>query len=250
MSINAILWRSPNMQVAVLLAGSFIAALISGSAGFGGSLLLLPVVTVCIGAENAVPVLTISQLIGNMARMTSGWKQIDWKSVGLFSLTSLPLAALGALGFSVLPKDVVTRIVGLALIILVVIKLVSKKDLPKGNSTLLVGGAVTGGLSGLCGSGGPIGAAVFLSLDLAPVAYIASEAATATAMHLLKTAIYSKLTSLSLHALVLGFGMGVCMIAGTYCAKHFIKNMEKGKFQKYVAVLLCIVGAYMAVFGD
>ena len=190
MSINAILWRSPNMQVAVLLAGSFIAALISGSAGFG------------------------------------------------------------AFGFSALPKDVVTRIVGLALIILVVIKLVSKKDLPKGNSTLLVGGAVTGGLSGLCGSGGPIGAAVFLSLDLAPVAYIASEAATATAMHLLKTVIYSKLTSLSLHALVLGFGMGVCMIAGTYCAKHFIKNMEKGKFQKYVAVLLCIVGAYMAVFGD
>ena len=250
MSVNATLWRCPKMQVVILLIGSFVAALISGSAGFGGSLLLLPVVTVCIGAENAVPVLTISQLIGNMARMTSGWKQIDWKSVGLFSLTSLPLAALGACGFSALPKDVVTRIVGLALIILVVIKLVSKKDLPKGNSTLLVGGAVTGGLSGLCGSGGPIGAAVFLSLDLAPVAYIASEAATATAMHLLKTVIYSKLTSLSLHALVLGFGMGVCMIAGTYCAKHFIKNMEKGKFQKYVAVLLCIVGAYMAVFGD
>ena len=238
------------MQVAVLLIGSFVAALISGAAGFGGSLLLLPVVTVCIGVETAVPVLTISQLIGNMARMTSGWKQIDWKSVGLFSLTSLPLAALGAFGFSVLPKDAVTRIVGFMLIILVVIKLVSKKDLPKGNSTLLVGGAVTGGLSGLCGSGGPIGAAVFLSLDLAPVAYIASEAATATAMHLLKTVIYSKLTSLSLHALVLGFGMGVCMIAGTYCAKHFIKNMEKGKFQKYVAVLLCIVGAYMAVFGE
>ena len=238
------------MQAAILLTGSFIAALISGAAGFGGSLLLLPVVTVCIGAETAVPVLTISQLIGNMARMTSGWKQIDWKSVGLFSVTSLPLAALGAFGFSVLPKDVVTRIVGLALIILVVLKLVSKKDLPKGNSTLLVGGAVTGGLSGLCGSGGPIGAAVFLSLNLAPVAYIASEAATATAMHLLKTVIYSKLTDLSPRALAIGFGMGVCMIAGTYCAKHFIKNMEKGKFQKYVAVLLCIVGAYMAVFGD
>ena len=211
------------MQVAVLLIGSFVAALISGFAGFGGSLLLLPVVTVCIGAETAIPVLTISQLIGNIARMTSGWKQIDWKSVGLFSLTSLPLAALGAFGFSVLPKS---------------------------NSTLLVGGAVTGGLSGLCGSGGPIGAAVFLSLDLAPVAYIASEAATATAMHLLKTVIYSKLTRLSLHALALGFGMGVCMIVGTYCAKHFIKNMEKGKFQIYVAVLLCVVGAYMVVSGN
>lgn len=238
------------MQVTVLLIASFAAALISGAAGFGGSLLLLPVVTACIGAETAVPVLTISQLIGNIARMASGWKQIDWKSVGLFSLTSLPLAAFGAFGFSVLPKDIVTRIVGFALIILVVAKLIGKKDLPKGNSTLLVGGAVTGGLSGLCGSGGPIGAAVFLSLDLAPVAYIASEAATATAMHLLKTVVYSKLTSLSSHAVLLGFGMGLCMIAGTYCAKHFIKNMERGKFQRYVAILLCAVGVYMVIFGD
>ena len=36
------------MQVAVLLTGSFVAALISGSAGFSGLLLILPVVTVCI----------------------------------------------------------------------------------------------------------------------------------------------------------------------------------------------------------
>lgn len=238
------------MKMIILFAGSFIAALISGAAGFGGSLLLLPVVTACIGAEAAVPVLTISQVIGNIARMTSGWKQIDWKSVGLFSLTSLPLAALGAFGFSVLPKDVVTRFIGFALILLVMIKLVSKKELPKGKPTLLVGGAVTGGLSGLCGSGGPIGAAVFLSLGLEPVAYIASEAATATAMHVLKIVVYSKLTNLSAYSLLIGLGMGICMIAGTYSAKHFIQSMEKGKFQTYAAVLLCIVGIYMVLSGE
>lgn len=238
------------MEIIILFAGSFFAGLLSGAAGFGGSLLLLPIATACIGAETAVPVLTISQAMGNTARMTLGWKQIDWRSVRLFSLTSLPLAALGAFGFSVLPKAVVTRCIGLALIFLVLMKLVSKKDLPKGKSTLLVGGAVTGGLSGLCGSGGPIGAAVFLSLGLAPVAYIASEAATAMAMHLLKIVIYSKLTDLSAYDYLIGFGMGVCMIAGTYSARHFIKDMEKGKFQKYVAGLLCIVGIYMALFGS
>lgn len=238
------------MEIIILFAGSFLAALISGAAGFGGSLLLLPAATACIGAQAAVPVLTIAQVMGNIARMTSGWKQIDWKSVGLFSLTSLPLAALGAFGFSVLPKDIVTRLVGLALVLLVIVKLVSKRELPKGKPTLLIGGAVTGGLSGLCGSGGPIGAAVFLSLELAPVAYIASEAATAAAMHILKTVIYHKLADLSMDALLLGLGMGVCMVAGTCCAKQLIKNMEKGRFQSCVAVLLCVAGVYMAVFGD
>jgi uncharacterized membrane protein YfcA len=39
----------------ILILCSFVAALISGAAEFGGSLLLLPVVTAYVGAEIAVP---------------------------------------------------------------------------------------------------------------------------------------------------------------------------------------------------
>ena len=118
---------------------------------------------------------------------------------------------------------------------------------------LLVGSFLAALISGVAGFGGsmlllPV-AAVFLSLDLAPGAYIASEAATATAMHILKTIIYSKLTNMNYRALLIGLVMGLCMVIGTYVAKHFIKKMEKEKFQKYVAVLLCIVGIYMVVCG-
>lgn len=235
--------------MAVLLVGSFVTAMLSGAAGFGGSLILLPIATACVGSEYSVPILTIAQLMGNIARMTTGWRQIDWKSVCLFSFTSIPLAALGAFGFALLPKDTVTRSIGLVLIVLVAVKLLGKRELPKSNMTLLVGGGITGGLSGLCGSGGPIGAAVFLSLDLSPVAYIASEAATATAMHMVKTIVYSKLTGMDTAAFVTGLAMGGCMFAGTYAAKHLIKNMQKARFQKNVAVLLLLVGVYMAVCG-
>lgn len=237
------------MKILILILGAFAAAVLSGAAGFGGSLLLLPVATACVGPQMSVPLLTIAQLLGNLSRMGTGWKQIEWKSVLLFSITSLPLAALGAFGFSVLPKDLVTRCIGLGLIILVIIKLAVKKDLPRGNATLLLGGALTGGLSGLCGSGGPVGAAVFLSLDLAPVVYIASEAATATAMHILKTIIYSKLAGLTSSIIGLGLLMGAAMAVGTFCAKHLIRNMEKSRFHTFTAILLCIVGAYMAVAG-
>lgn len=233
----------------ILILSSFVAALISGAAGFGGALLLLPVATACVGAEIAVPVLTLAQLIGNISRMGTGLKQIKWDSVGWFCLTALPLSALGAFGFSVLPKDIVTRCIGAALILLVIFKVKKIFELKGNKRTLLIGGAITGGLSGLAGSGGPIGAAVFLSLGLPPVAYIASEATTATAMHILKTIVYSKLASMNLQALLIGLIMGAAMIAGTLVANKFIKNMEKDKFQKYVAILLCIVGAYMLIFG-
>lgn len=237
------------MYLFVLFAGSFFAALLSGAAGFGGSLLLLPAAAACLGAEASVPILTVAQLMGNAARMASGWREIDWGSVALFSAAALPLAALGAFGFALLPKGLVTRGIGAALVLLVLAKLAARRELPKGRATLLLGGAATGGLSGLCGSGGPIGAAVFLSLDLSPVAYIASEAAAATAMHVLKIFVYGKLVRVGASALLTGLGMGVCMAAGTYAAKRFIQKLEKGKFQKFAAVLLCAVGAYMAVFG-
>lgn len=234
---------------AILIVCSFVAALISGAAGFGGSLLLLPVVTACVGPSVAVPVLTIAQLIGNLSRMALGFRQIDWKAAGWFCLTALPLAALGAFGFALLPQGLVSRFIGATLVVLVLVKLLLKKELPKGKGTLLIGGAVTGGLSGLCGSGGPIGAAVFLSLGLPPVAYIATEAATATAMHVLKTVIYSKLTNMSTATLLTGIAMGTAMLGGTFFANRLIKKLDRNKFQTYVAVLLCIVGISMVIMG-
>lgn len=93
------------LQYLLLAAGSFLAAFISGAAGFGGSLLLLPLVTACVGPALGVPVLTVAQLMGNIARMAGGWREIDWKSVGLFSITSLPLgSALGLSDFPCCPK--------------------------------------------------------------------------------------------------------------------------------------------------
>ena len=181
--------------------------------------------------------------------MGFGYKQIQWKSVALFCATALPLTALGAFGFSVLPKDVVTRCIGGALILLVLLKQTLKLEFLSGKQAMLIGGAATGLLSGLAGSGGPIGAATFLTLGLPPVAYIASEAATATAMHILKTVIYSKFVGMDTAALVTGLMMGLSMVAGTFTANRFIRHLQKGPFQVYVAVLLCVVGLYMLVFG-
>ncbi|MDD4305217.1 MAG: sulfite exporter TauE/SafE family protein [Methanosarcina sp.] len=233
---------------AVLMLSSFIAALISGAAGFGGALLLLPVLTLYAGAEFTVPVLTIAQLIGNLSRMTFGLNQIEWKKVFLFSITAVPLSALGAFGFSVLSKNMVTKGIGAVLILLVVLKYFGILKFKPNDKTLVFGGAITGLLSGLIGSAGPIGAAVFLSFGLPPVAYIASEAATATAMHIVKILIYGKLVNLPPNTINLGLLMGLAMIFGTYAANRFIRNMKKEVFQKYVAFLLCVVGVYMLIY--
>lgn len=237
------------MQLVLLMLGSYLAALISGAAGFGGALLLLPVLSWAIGPTAAVPILTMAQLIGNLSRVAAGFRQINWKPVLLFIATAIPFSVLGAFSFVTLPKVLIMRIIGLCLVIFAALKFYRLINFKPGRATLLTGGGVTGLLSGLVGSAGPLGAAVFLSLNLSPVGYIDSEAVTATVMHLVKTVVYQRYLNISLSDVVIAAVMGIFMILGTLTGKKIIENMEREKFTAYVTILLGLLGITMIVTG-
>ena len=82
-----------------LLALSLLASVIAAVAGFGGSVILLPLVVHLFGIKAAVPILTVAQLLGNASRAWFGRKDIDWKVVGYFSLGCIPSAIIGAVMF-------------------------------------------------------------------------------------------------------------------------------------------------------
>ncbi len=237
------------LQYAWLFIGAYLAAAISGAAGFGGALLLLPLLTRTVGPELAVPLLTFAQLIGNLSRVALGFRQIRWRPVALFLGTALPAAALGALSFVSIPKTMAVRIIGIAILGFVILKVSGKLRFVPGNRTLLLGGFATGFVSGLVGSAGPIGAAVFLSLGLPPVAYIASEATTALTMHAAKLAIYQRLLDLPAQSWELAALLGAAMILGTWTSKRIIERLTVERFQQFVTILLGIIAIQMVACG-
>ena len=87
----------------LLLFGGWLAATVSGAAGFGRALLLLPLLSHVLGAKAAVPVLTITQLLGNLSRVYLGRKEVRWKPALLFCVGAVPLSILGALLFASTP---------------------------------------------------------------------------------------------------------------------------------------------------
>jgi uncharacterized protein len=237
------------VQIIVLFFSSFAAAAISGAAGFGGALLLLPLLVAFVGVEHAVPLLTVAQLIGNFSRAGFGFSKIQWKPVAIFLAGAIPLTILGALFFTQLPKTIVNRFIGLAIIVFVVLKLTGILKLKPGNLLLVVGGGIVGFLSGLVGSAGPIGAVVFLTLGLPPVAYVASEATTALAMHAVKLIIYQNFITLDKQFWLLAGLLGIAMILGTWTAKRFIEKISPINFQKYISILLIALSLYMLIHG-
>lgn len=88
--------------VFLLLCG-WIAGTVSGAVGFGGALLLLPVLTLTSGARAAVPILTVAQLLGNLSRAGFGWREIRWRPALAFSAGAVPAGVIGSRLFVDLP---------------------------------------------------------------------------------------------------------------------------------------------------
>jgi len=114
---------------------------------------------------------------------------------------------------------------------------------------LVIGGAVTGLLSGLVGRTGSLGAAVFLALGLPPVACVARDATTAVAMHTVKAGVYGGMMTFAHTFWALGIALRTVMVLGTWVAKRVIQRVPRQAFERYVAALLIIIAVYMIVRG-
>jgi uncharacterized protein len=228
---------------------SWFAATVSGSAGFGGALLLLPVLSTILGVKTAVPVLTIMQLLGNLSRVWFGRTQICWKPVGYFLLGALPLAVAGSVLFTGLPADVITKGVGILLLVIVALRRFGLTRFITNDVGFLSGGAATGFLSGVAGSAGPVGAAFFLGLDLPAVAYVASEAVTASAMHITKIGVYQRYALIGVRELQYGVFLGCAMILGSWTGKRIIERLPKTAFRRSVEILLVLSALQLLFFS-
>ena len=226
------------LQEIILIAAGLVAGLISGTVGFGGSLILLPTVTSFYGIEVAVPMATVAQLLSNIFRMGAGFKAIRWRQVVRFLIPALPLTVLGAYGFVVVPKELMTKILSVMLIIFALLELYDKIRLPRSRWTMLAGGGISGVINGLLCLSGPVSSAVFLTLGLSPVAYIATEAASATVMHVVQMVMYGQFDLLNIHVLRDGIYIGVAMAAGNFIAMKNIRNIKRRNFRKIVAAVM------------
>jgi len=226
---------------------AFLAATISGAAGFGGALLLLPILTGVVGIKAAVPILTIGQIFGNASRVWFGRNELQWKPIIFFLLTAIPLTIIGSYLFTDIDSEKIKIAIGGFLLVLVIYRRIREKKVGLREKGMLIGGGLTGFLSGLAGSAGPLGAAFFLGLNLRATAYVASEAFTALTMHLTKTIVYNKYSLIGLTELYYGLFIGIAMILGSWTGKKIIEKLSREKFILLAEILLVISGLQMVV---
>lgn len=73
----------------VLVLTALVASIVAAIAGFGGAVVLLPVLVWVFGVRDAVPILTVAQLVGNRSRVYFNRREVVLLIAGWFAAGSL-----------------------------------------------------------------------------------------------------------------------------------------------------------------
>src|SRR5271167_4899384 len=108
------------LQWVVLALVALLASTLAAVTGFGGAAVLLPVLVAAFGVREAVPILTVAQLIGNGSRVWFNRHELDWGVIKWFALGGVPTAFIGGMLFASAPLSALTRLIGVFLLLMVV----------------------------------------------------------------------------------------------------------------------------------
>lgn len=237
-------------EIVLVALAAFLAATIAGVSGFGGAVVLLPVLVAVFGARDAIVVLTVAQLVGNGSRVYFNRDEVDGLVVRPFALGAVPLALAGGAVFAVLPAGALTRALGVFMLTAVAWRHVRRRPasgFPPQRFIAL--GAAFGFLSAIVGSVGPVMAPFFLAYGLVKGAYIGTEAACTVVMHATKLVAYGGGGVLQRSAVLAGLALAPVMVAGSWVGKRILDRLPERAFTLIIEAVLIISGTILLTQG-
>ena len=230
----------------LILAVGLIAGTISGIVGFGSSIMLMPVLVLAFGPREAVPIMAIAAILANVSRVAVWWRDVDWRIVGIYALTGIPAAALGAHSLLVLPPHLVEVV--LSVFFLAMIpgrRWLAARSLRLERWHFAAVGAVIGFLTGIVVSTGPINAPFFLAYGLVKGSFLGTEAMSSLAVYATKSLVFRSYGALPATAIVQGLIIGVALTVGSVIAKRLVRKLDAERFRLVMDALLLASGLTM-----
>ena len=234
------------MTYLLVLTVGLIAGTLSGIVGFGSSLMLMPVLVIAFRPRDAVPIMAVAAIMANLSRVAVWWRDVDWRAVGVYALTGIPAAALGARMLLVLPQNVVEVVLAVFFIAMIPMRRwLAAHDVRLKLWHLAVVGLVIGYLTGIVASTGPVNAPLFLAYGLVKGAFLGTEAMASLAVYGSKSLVFRSYGALPLEAITRGLIIGGSITVGSFIAKRFVIALEPEKFRLLMDALLLASGLAM-----
>ena len=226
----------------VLVAGLF-AGTLGGIVGTGSSLVMMPVLVVIFGPRQAVPIMAVAAIMGNMGRVLAWRREIDWRACGAYCATAVPGAMLGARLLLAIPPGLAETALGVFFLGLIPARRWLARRKPRVSIThLMLLGAPLGVLTGVVVSTGPLTVPLFTFYGLERGAFLGTEAASSLGMYAAKVATFKVLGALPLDVLLQGLVVGATLMAGSFAGRVVVLRLSSAAYRSLIDGLMAVSG--------
>ena len=227
-----------------------ISGVVSGVIGTGASIMLLPALVLCFGPKQAVPIMAVAAIVGNISRVILWRKDIHWKAFLAYSVTGVPAAAFGAQTLWSLKATWVDIVLGTFFLLMIPYRHWAKsRNFTLSVWQLAVAGILVGYLTGIVLSTGPLTIPIFSAYGLLKGPLLSTEAAASFVIYLSKTITFKAIGGLPLSVVLKGLVIGLSLAAGVSIGKFITLKISMTTFQRLLDFLMLLSGVSLIAGG-
>jgi hypothetical protein len=213
-------------------------------AGFGIGSLLTPAISTATGAKLAVAAVSIPHGIGTSIRFWRFRRDVDWKIVWTFGITSAGGGVTGAVLNTWSSSRTLEIVFGCLLVAAGTSQVTGfAKRWRLGGRLAWLGGALSGFFGGLVGNQGGIRTAAMLGFQVEKRQFVATTTAVALLIDLARVPVYLVAQHDALAALMPMLAVATVGVAvGTLFGEELLSRVPDQYFRSVVGVLLVLLG--------
>lgn len=225
---------------------TFVAEVVGTLAGFGSSTILLPIAVLFYDFHTALVLVAIVHIFGNIGRVAFFRAGLNKKIFIAFGLASVCFTLPGALLVTSLDQSTAKRFLGLFLLMYAIYTLFKPSlKLKLNNFTMAAGGAFSGFLAGLMGTGGPVRGAFLTAFGLPKMQYVSTAAAIALAVDMARLPVYFSQNLLDTRYYWFMPVLFAVALGGSFCGKKIVDKIPEQLFEKIVHLFIAFIGLYL-----
>jgi uncharacterized membrane protein YfcA len=237
------------IELVLIVVLAAFSAILGGVAGYGTGALMPLVLVPMVGAEPVVPIIAISAMFTNSARIVAFRRWVDPRRALIALVAALPTCALGAWLYTLLSGRGAAVVIGTTLMATVPLRRILRRRGhqlgEKGFGAAAAGwGIIVGGTTGA----GVILLSLLMATGLEGAAVIATDATVSIVMGVVKIAVFGLSGVLTPTVLLVALLIGLVGFPCTFLAKLIVERLPVHVHTVLLDAVVIIGGSVM-IFG-
>lgn len=228
---------------ATFLLLALLAEIVGTVGGFGSSVFFVPVANFYFDFQSVLGITALFHLFSNISKLGLFRGGIDRRLLLQLGVPSVLFAILGGMLSAHVQVRWLEALLALFLLALSGWMLLRPRwKIAPTRTSAVLGGALSGGMAGLVGTGGAVRGMTLAAFDLRKEVFVATSAAIDMGIDLSRAVIYARNGYVHLHDMVWLPALAVIAVAGTWIGRRILLRMPQAMFRRIALLLILGIG--------